>query len=63
MPSWATDSHATQPSAGDFRRQEQLQELLVRTVESGDACGVQRDGEDDGVIGGARQWQRQGRKG
>jgi prevent-host-death family protein len=43
--------------------QEQLQELLDRTVESGEECVVQRDGEDYAVIVSAREWRRHGRAG
>ena len=38
--------------------QEQLPELLERTVQSGQECIVQRDGEDYAVIVSARKWQR-----
>jgi antitoxin (DNA-binding transcriptional repressor) of toxin-antitoxin stability system len=43
--------------------QEQLQELLDRTVQSGEECVIQRDGEDYAVIVSAREWQRHGRTG
>jgi antitoxin (DNA-binding transcriptional repressor) of toxin-antitoxin stability system len=39
--------------------QEQLQELLDHTVQSGEECVVQRDGEDYAVIVSAREWRRQ----
>jgi antitoxin (DNA-binding transcriptional repressor) of toxin-antitoxin stability system len=38
--------------------QEQLPELLDRTVERGEECIVQREGEDYAIIIGVREWRR-----
>jgi antitoxin (DNA-binding transcriptional repressor) of toxin-antitoxin stability system len=38
--------------------QDQLQDLLERTVQSGEECVVQRDGKDYAVIVSARAWRR-----
>jgi antitoxin (DNA-binding transcriptional repressor) of toxin-antitoxin stability system len=38
--------------------QEQLPELLERTVRSGEECVIQRDGEDYAVLVSAQTWRR-----
>jgi prevent-host-death family protein len=38
--------------------QEQLADLLERTVQNGEECVVQRDGKDYAVIVSARAWRR-----
>jgi prevent-host-death family protein len=43
-------------TVGQLRKR--LAELLDRTVESGEECIIQRDGEDYAVLVSAREWER-----
>jgi prevent-host-death family protein len=42
--------------------QEQLPELLNRTVDSGEACIIERDGEEYAVLISAREWRQRSRE-